>query len=379
LELAALPLAATLFLAYANGANDNFKGVSTLYGSGTLGYREALTLATAGQIAGSAASVLLADTLVKAFSGKGLVAPEVSASHPFLVSIGAGASATVMLATVLGFPISTTHALTGALAGAALVASSGLADMDALVQSFLAPLLLSPILAAATCAPLYLLAHRFVESQALVKDSCVCLETGAAEAAPVRASEGAIAIPGVAVAARVSVGTLASCARRSGYAGRLLGVSARFIVDGLHLVSAFALCFARGLNDTPKIFALLLAASLLRIEVSLALIAAAMALGGWLHARRVAERMSHEITPMNDGQALMANLVSAFYVIAASKYGLPVSTTHVTVGAITGVGLVRGTARLDVIRNILISWVATLPIAAMIAAASYLVLKNAGV
>ena len=71
MDIAILLLAVTAFLAYANGANDNFKGVSTLYGSGTLGYRPALTLATIGQIAGSAASVLLADTLVKAFAGKG--------------------------------------------------------------------------------------------------------------------------------------------------------------------------------------------------------------------------------------------------------------------------------------------------------------------
>jgi PiT family inorganic phosphate transporter len=163
------------------------------------------------------------------------------------------------------------------------------------------------------------------------------------------------------------------------YGGRLLGISAQAIVDRLHYLSAFALCFARGLNDAPKIFALLFAASLMEVEVSLALIAGAMALGGWLQSYRVAHRMSKEITPMNEGQALMANLVAAFYVIGASGYGLPVSTTHVTVGAITGVGVVRGTASLRVLRNILLSWVLTLPIAAMIGAATYLALKSTGV
>jgi PiT family inorganic phosphate transporter len=89
--------------------------------------------------------------------------------------------------------------------------------------------------------------------------------------------------------------------------------------------------------------------------------------------------MSKRITPMNEGQALMANLVASAYVIGASKMGLPVSTTHVTVGAIAGVGLVRGTTRFSVIRNILLSWVLTLPIAAMIGAASHFFLSSIGV
>ncbi len=379
MDLTLLLLAATLFLAYANGANDNFKGVSTLYGSGTLGYGRALILATLGQIAGSAASVFLADTLVKAFSGKGLVPADVSASSPFLVSVGLGASATVMLATVLGFPISTTHALTGALVGAALIANSGAVDVGVLGQSFFLPLLTSPVLAALTCAPLYVIAHRFVEARQLTKDSCVCLDAPVAAPVVAAASGATVSMPNVAFAPTVTIGTVESCERQKSYQGHLLGISAQTLVDGLHYISAFALCFARGLNDTPKIFALLFAASLMRVEFSLALIAAVMALGGWLQSRKVAEKMSKQITPMNEGQALMANLVASAYVIGASKLGLPVSTTHVTVGAITGVGLVNGTARFSVIRNILLSWVLTLPIAAMIGALAYATLRNDGV
>jgi PiT family inorganic phosphate transporter len=375
--LAATLLIVTLLLAYANGANDNFKGVATLYGSGTLTYRKALTLATLGQVAGSAASVLLADTLVKAFSGKGLVAPEISASNPFLVSVGLGASATVMLATVLGFPISTTHALTGALIGAATIASSGAVDASVLGQSFFAPLLMSPVLAAVTVMPLYAAAHRFVAANGLTRDTCLCVDAPAGEPVP-GPGGGAVAMREVAFAPALSIGTMESCARSVSYQGRFLGIGAQSMVDGLHYVSALALCFARGLNDTPKVFALLFAASLLEVHLSLALIAVVMAAGGIVAARRVAERMSKEITTMNEGQALMANLVASCYVIGASKLGLPVSTTHVTVGAITGIGIITGTARLGVIRNIVLSWVLTLPIAAVIAAAAYLALTSLG-
>lgn len=372
----ALLIAATLFLAYANGANDNFKGCSTLYGSNTLSYESALKLATLSQIAGSAASVFLADTLVKAFSGKGLVPPDVSTSIPFLVSVGSGASITVMLATVLGFPISTTHALTSALVGAAFIANTGTVDMSVLGQSFFLPLLTSPVLAVATAAPLYFLAHKFVGATGLTKESCVCVDPAPVEA--ITGAGAAIAQSNIMFAPTIRTGTLTDCSRQQSYQGHLLGISAQGLVDGLHYVSAFALCFARGLNDTPKIFALLFAASLMQVNVSLALIATAMAIGGWLHSRKIADKMGKEITPLNEGQAMMANLVAASYVIGASKFGFPVSTTHVTVGAITGVGLINGTARFGVLRNILLSWVLTLPIAAAIGAAALMTFKALG-
>ncbi len=366
MSIVVLLLAVTLFLAYANGANDNFKPFATIYGSGTRNFRSSLLIATTAQISGSIASVFLADTLVKAFSGKGLVPAEVSASSPFLFSVGAGASATVMLATVLGFPISTTHALTGALVGAALVANSGSVDLSVLGQSFFLPLLTSPVLAGLTVMPLYFAAHKFVAAKGLTKDSCACVDV-VAEPHLAFSNGGAVTAGGdVLLRPEFRTGTAGDCARQQSYQGHLLGITAQDIVDSLHHISAFALGFARGLNDTPKIFALLFAASLMRVEYSLALIAAAMAIGGLLQSRKVAEKMSKQITTLNEGQALTANLVASLYVIGASRYGLPVSTTHVTVGAITGIGAINGTADWSVIRSILMSWVLTLPIAAAI-------------
>src|SRR3972149_5989524 len=106
----------TLFVAYANGANDNFKGVATLFGSDTASYQGAIALATVTTFAGALCSLYLAEALVHAFSGKGLVPDVVAASPDFLLAVAAGAGVTVILATLLGLPISTTHALTGGLA-----------------------------------------------------------------------------------------------------------------------------------------------------------------------------------------------------------------------------------------------------------------------
>jgi len=83
-------------------------------------------------------------------------------------------------------------------------------------------------------------------------------------------------------------------------------------------------------------------------------------------ARKVAETMSHQITSMNDGQALSANLVTSVIVLGASRLGLPVSTTHVSCGALFGIGAVNKTAHWNSILKIFLSWVITLPVAALL-------------
>src|SRR3989338_2324903 len=145
---------AGLCLAYANGANDNFKGVATLFGSRTTDYRRALWWATLTTFAGSCAAILLSGGLVKAFSGTGLVPDVLTHDPPFLLAVGLGAALTVMLATLTGFPISTTHALTGGLVGAGM-AAAGTVNAGTLGQSFFIPMAVSPFLSVGVTAGLY--------------------------------------------------------------------------------------------------------------------------------------------------------------------------------------------------------------------------------
>ncbi|MBF8250867.1 MAG: phosphate transporter, partial [Deltaproteobacteria bacterium] len=95
-----LLLLAVCFLAYTNGANDNFKGVASLFGSKTTGYRTAIGWATVSTFAGSVAAIFLAQSLLKKFSGKGLVPDSLVGSEYFLLAVAAGAGATVILATL---------------------------------------------------------------------------------------------------------------------------------------------------------------------------------------------------------------------------------------------------------------------------------------
>lgn len=136
MSVTVLLLLITLFVAYANGANDNFKGVATLYGANVTDYKKAILIGTVATFAGCIASVFLAEGLVKAFSGKGLVPDAIAASPIFLLSVATGAGLTVILATRLGFPISTTHGLTGALVGAGFLAAGEQLNLSALGSTF---------------------------------------------------------------------------------------------------------------------------------------------------------------------------------------------------------------------------------------------------
>jgi inorganic phosphate transporter, PiT family len=365
---------ATLFVAYANGANDNFKGVATLFGSGVATYRQALALGTLCTFAGSVTSVFLAAELVRMFSGKGLVPAAVAASPHFLLAVAIGAGCTVILATLLAFPISTTHGLTGALVGAGAMAAGRDLNLSVLGGAFFLPLLLSPLVAVGLTIAAYQLLRGASERRRARENSCVCIgqEPVAAPlavfATPFAAGFGASVLQPTS-RLTVTVGSAAECAKR--YPGRVWGVSVQRLLNSAHVASAGVLSFARGLNDTPKIVALMLVVQALDIRLGMLAVAIAMAAGGLLNARKVAHTMSRKIASMSDGQAFTANLVTGLLVIAASRFGLPVSTTHVSVGAISGLGIVNGSVNRGVLRSIVLSWVLTLPIAAAIAAVAW--------
>lgn len=308
---------AVSFLAWANGANDNFKGVASLHGSNSARYHTALVWATVTTAAGSVAAVSLAPELLKTFSGKGLVPDVLTAQPAFLLAVALGAGGTVILATRLGFPISTTHSLTGALVGAGLGADGHDVNFTKLWDGFARPLLLSPVVAVGVGAIIYLVLR----------------------------------------------------------AARLAPDHRTRTLDALHFLSSGAVSFARGLNDTPKIAALLLVVASFEGWQGTALVAVAMAAGGWLGARRVAETMAHKITGMNPGQGFAANLSTAVLVILGTTRGLPLSTTHVSVGSLLGIGIVTRRAKWHTVVPVLLSWIVTLPCAALMGAMAYRVAR----
>jgi PiT family inorganic phosphate transporter len=357
-----LILGATLFVAYANGANDNFKGVATLFGSGATDYRKALWWATATTLAGSLAAAFIATQLISVFQGHGLIPTSLADSHPFVAAVILSAAFTVFVAAKMGIPISTTHSLTGAMVGSGFIAVGSGIGFGTLLKSFFLPLLVSPLIAIVGALVAYPLLIRGLRFAGLTKENCICIGN---EMVPERVTPTGYGTTQTSTGLRVLVEEQTVCDQQ--FAGTIAGVNAQSIIDAAHFLSAGAVSFARGLNDTPKIVALGLLASALDLGWSITFIALTMALGGLLSAKKVAETVSKRITAMDSDQGFIANLVTSFLVIFASNWGLPVSTTHVSCGALFGIGIANGQARWPVIRTILLAWLLTLPIAGVTA------------
>ena len=316
--LTAILFLAVCFVAFTNGANANFKGVASLYGSGTTTLRQALYWGTATTFAGSVAAMFLAEGLLKKFSGRGIVPDALVQSPEFVCAVAIGAALTSLLATRFGFPVSTTHALVGALLGAGLAGSGKDVQFAALGKHFLFPLCFSPAIAVVLGAVTYLI----LMSVRLAPD----------------------------------------------HRTRTL--------DMLHFLSTGAASFARGLNDTPKMVALLLVAPGLDVRWGFLAVAVTIALGGLLDADRVAETLGKKVTAMNPGQGFAASLVTAALVTTASFHSYPVSTTHVSVGSLLGMGATTRQAKWRKVGEILLAWVSTVPCAAILAAIAYSLLTT---
>jgi PiT family inorganic phosphate transporter len=362
---------AVLLLTYSNGANDNFKGVATLWGSGTLNYKTALALATIATLAGSICSYFFAGALIKNFSGKGLVPDSIIHSADFVLAVALAAGTTILLATRLGFPVSTTHGLVGALIGSGFVAVGTGVSVSTLGKTFFLPLLLSPLIAVVLSSLIYWLFHYSRKSAGISEESCICVgEKWIPIINPTRIENNFTALPVV----QTTIIVQEDCAVQ--YQGKFFGFNFQSLLNNLHYCSAAIVSFGRGLNDTPKLVSLLLITNIFSIPVYISILAVAMAIGGLLHAKKVAATMSKKISRFNHGQGFTANLVTGLLVIIASKFGLPVSTTHVSVGSIYGIGVVNKTANNKEISKIILTWVLTLPIAAVLSALFYFVLHS---
>lgn len=311
-------LVSVLFVAFTNGANANFKGVASLYGSGTTSLRRALYWGTFTTFLGSLTSTLLADGMLKKFSGRGIVPDELVESTTFIGAVAFGAALTSFLATRWGFPVSTTHSLVGALLGAGLAGNVSEVHAEALGKNFLYPLFFSPIVAMLLGGICYL-------SLRLMK-----------------------------LAPNHRTRTL----------------------DFFHFLTAGAASFARGLNDTPKMVALLLLVPNFNIYWGFGLIAVTIAVGALLDADRVAETLGKKVTDMNPGQGFAASLVTAGLVSTMSLHSYPVSTTHVSVGSLIGIGIASRQAKWRAIIDIMFAWVSTVPCGAILAAICYLIFSR---
>ncbi len=147
MDIPLLAFALVFALAFANGANDVSKAIATLVGSGVTDYRSAIAWGTVWTMIGAAVAAFVARAMVNTFS-HGLLQSGTIIEPAATLAVLTGAMAWVLFASRTGLPVSTTHALTGAIVGTGFVAFAG----DGLIWSAIGkkialPLLLSPFLA----------------------------------------------------------------------------------------------------------------------------------------------------------------------------------------------------------------------------------------
>ena len=348
-------------LAFANGANDASKGVATLVGAGLGSPGRALRWGAAATVAGALAAGLVSQRLVAVFSGSGVLGT-VPAGWMFPAAVSAGATAWLVIATHTGLPVSTTHALVGGLVGVGLVAEGFTGIHWTTVAGKVAlPLALSPLL---SLGLLFAVSPPVTGAFRRWNRYCVCLEHHELTLAPATG-------PSLAAARELRVLAGDDCPPRV-----LTRLNA---LDAVHWASAGFASFARALNDAPKVLALGLAGGTalgLSGGSLIVLVALAMGAGSHLAGRRVTHTLATKVTPIPADHGLAANLVTSALVGIASAVAVPVSTTHVSTGAIVGIGMRRHDVRWKVVREFLLAWVVTVPVAAMLAGGAYAVIAR---
>lgn len=364
-----------LALAFANGTNDVSKAIATLIGSGVTNYRTAIAWGTAWTMIGASLSAFVATAMVKTFS-TGLLQPGQSVPPTLALGVLAGAITWVLVASRTGLPVSTTHALTGAIAGAGVMAfgTAGLV-WSAIATKIALPLLLSPLLALTASLLLHPIL-RFVATR--WEGSCLCVLPASRALVTIDSRGLTRTLFQTAAFGQPVVAVPISCDRAG-----LNGVEVS--LDSVHWLSSGLTSLARGTNDAPKIAAMLLlgtaTASWPNPFVQMAAfggVAVAMGLGSYFGGLRVTEVLAEKVTRMDHAEGLSANLTTSTLVLTSGWLGLPVSTTHVSSSAIIGIGLLKGmnAVRWNTVRDMVLAWIVTLPAAGLLACFAFLLLDR---
>jgi PiT family inorganic phosphate transporter len=375
MEISLLAFALAFGLAFANGTNDVSKAIATLVGSGVTDYRSAIAWGTVWTVIGAGVAAFVASAMIKTFS-HGLVQTGTIIGPTVTLAVLTGAIAWILFASRTGLPVSTTHALTGAIVGAGLMAFAGETLIwPAIAKKIALPLLLSPFLALTVALLIYplvrLLATRW-------EGACVCVMPASRALVAIDARGGTRTLFQTTSFGQPVMAVPSEC-DRAGLRGLIVGL------DTIHWLSSGLASFARGTNDAPKIVAILLLGSATAAWpstssqlVAFGGVAIAMGFGSYFGGLRVTNVLAENVTKMNHAEGLSANLTTSSLVLLSGSLGLPVSTTHISSSAIIGIGLLKGwkNVRWTTVRDMVLAWVVTLPASALLAGIAYLILTR---
>jgi PiT family inorganic phosphate transporter len=395
-----------LYMAANIGANDLANAMGTSVGSGALTLKQAVVISIVANLLGA----VLAGGHVTNTISKGMINPDLLAGAPDKFMLGMFAALLaggiwVHLATVLGLPVSTTHSIVGAVVGFGILSVGFGAISWGKVIAIAVSWIVSPVAGAVFAGAIYYLIREKI------------LESDSPEIVAMRWAPYLIGFVLVVIILSFIFKGLKNLHLDLGFGHALFialpcgaggGVVGGFWLRSLlhrwegqkdteyftsplqaffaylQVLTASYVAFAHGANDVANaigplaaIFSVVKTKSVaMQVEVPIWMLAVGgVAVGGGLLAfgTRVMETIGGKITEMTPVRGFCAQFGAASTILLCSRLGLPVSTTHVLVGAVVGVGFMRGMGFLDMrlLRNIASSWVVTLPFTVILAMILY--------
>ncbi len=405
---------AGLYMAWAIGANDVANAMGTSVGSGALTLKQAVLVAAIFEFAGA----VIAGASVTKTVRKGIIDPTVFEGTPELLVYGMiaallAAAVWLSVASKFGWPVSTTHSIVGAIVGFSIVAAGMSSVAWPKVGKIVASWVTSPLLAGGTAFVMFTFLRKWVIA---VDDPL----TRTRRVAPVLVFFTTIIIALVTLwkglkhlkleftglqtaALAVAISLLAAgisvvLIRRipdEPEPGELEGEGGGFrykrverVFAVLQIYTACAVAFAHGSNDVANsigpmaaaVGTLQAGAVQAKSAVPLWMLLAGgtgIVIGLATYGYKVMETVGTRITHLTPSRGYTAEFAAAVTIVIASRYGLPISTTHTLVGAVLGVGLARGLAatNMGVVGQIVLSWIVTLPAGAGLAVFFFYVLR----
>ncbi|AOE49162.1 inorganic phosphate transporter [Kangiella sediminilitoris] len=400
-------------MAFGIGANDVANAMGTSVGAKALTLKQAIIVAAIFEFAGA----YLAGGEVTKTIRKGMIDANYFTGQPELLVYGMmaallAAGIWLLIASRLGWPVSTTHSIVGAIVGFAAVGVTTQAVNWGKVGSIVGSWIITPVLAgviaflivlsvqklilnasdpfekAKRYVPFYMFLAGFVIAlvtilkglKHLFKDKSI--ELSLVEVYLIAAGVGLlIAVIGAIFISRIKVD------KKENKEYQFASVEKVFAV--LMIVTACGMAFAHGSNDVANAIGPLAAVvSVIQnsgeigakaaVDPRILLVGAiGIVIGLIVLGSRVMKTIGQKITHLTPSRGFAAELAAASTVIIASGAGLPISTTQTLVGAVLGVGMARGIAALNlgVVRNIFVSWVVTLPAGAILSIIFFYIFK----
>jgi PiT family inorganic phosphate transporter len=404
-----LAAAVGFFMAWGIGANDVANAMGTSVGSKALTIKQAIIIAMIFEFAGA----FLAGGEVTSTIRKGIIDSAYFVDRPDYLVLGMisalfAAGVWLAVASYLAWPVSTTHTIVGAIVGFTATGVSVDAVAWGAVGGIVGSWIITPAIAGIISYLIFFSAHKlifssdtpFISARKYVPVymgfagfvmSLVTINKGLKHVGlHVSTLNSYLLALGIAViVAFIGKFFINRLSYSTSHDADLQAANVEKVFAVLMVVTACCMAFAHGSNDVANAIGPL--AAVVSVVTNNGEIAAKSNLAWWilplgglgivaglaLFGHRVIRTIGHGITHLTPSRGFAAELAAACTVVIASGTGLPISTTQTLVGAVLGVGLARGVSALNfgIIRNIVVSWVVTLPAGALLSIIFFYFLK----